>query len=75
MTLTDTEIIAVLGITPRTVRNYRRHGFPKLAAERLSLYEGTHPDWHGYQIRESFIMTPEGDRVTANQISHYYWLQ
>ena len=70
----NSDIADLFGVTIQTVRYWNKYGFPKYATERLSLIDGTHPDWLGFKIESGQVWTPAGELVLKSQIEHYHWL-
>jgi hypothetical protein len=68
------EMAEAFGVTLRTVQNWQRYGYPPAVQQLLDLREGRHPDWPGYRHGPGWIITPAGDKITAQQIAAYTWL-
>lgn len=72
--MNNEQIMDVFGISKRQLRNWQRNGYPAYAVERMSMTDGTHPDWPGFLIGPGHIWTPAGDKVNKGEIEMYHWL-
>ncbi|PID62214.1 MAG: hypothetical protein CSB44_03720 [Gammaproteobacteria bacterium] len=73
--MTDAEIASLCFVTLRTAQQWRRFGYPPMAARLIAYRDGSHPEWPGFQFLSGELITPNGDRLSAREIESLPWFQ
>ena len=69
------EIKRITGVSDRTIRNWKKNGFPPVVDYLLTWTNGTHPKWNGIRFGDGVLYLPCNTPVFAGELEMLPWLK
>lgn len=67
------EVAARHYVSTRTIRSWLKYDCKDFLKYQMKLITGNAPGWSGFQIKDGYIITPDGQTITKGELCNYHY--